>query len=51
MVEPDTRYYYHWEDIDRDMLTVADVTDLGIALQPDAHIKEGFQAKIVFGYR
>ncbi len=54
MEEPDTRCYYRLEDVDHDMLTVADLADLadlGVALQPVARSKEGFQDKIVLGYR
>lgn len=50
MVEPDTRYFYHQEDVDRDLLTVGDLTDLGVSLQPDAHLKADFASKIVLGY-
>jgi hypothetical protein len=50
MVEPDTRYYYCQDDLDADMLTITDLHDLGIALQPDAQARKDFHDKIVIGY-
>lgn len=51
MIEPDTRYYYCQDDLDADMLTIADLHDLGISLQPDAQARKDFHDKIVIGYR
>lgn len=51
MVEPDTRYYYCQDDLDADTLTVADLNDLGVSLQPDAYAREEYKGKIVLGYR
>lgn len=51
MVEPDTRYYYCRDDRDADMLTIADLNDLGVSLQPDAYAREEYIGKIVLEYR
>ncbi|GHO51168.1 hypothetical protein KSX_93310 [Ktedonospora formicarum] len=51
MVEPDTRYYYCQDDLDAETLTLADLNDLGIPLQPDASVREAQKNKIVWGYR
>ena len=51
MVEPDTRYYYCEDDLDYETLTVADLNDMGVSLQPEAHAKEEYKDKIVWGYR
>ncbi len=40
MVEPDTRYYYCRDDLDAETLTVADLNDLGVSLQPEAYANE-----------
>lgn len=51
MVEPDTRYYYCRDDLDPETLTVAELNDLGVQLQPEAYTKEEYKGKIVLGYR
>ncbi|GCE24191.1 hypothetical protein KDK_79910 [Dictyobacter kobayashii] len=51
MVEPDTRYYYCQEDLDGDTLTVAELNELGVSLQPEAYPKGNYKGKIVLGYR
>ncbi len=38
-------------DIGAYTLTVADLNDLGIPLQPEAYMKEEYKGKIVLGYR
>lgn len=51
MVEPDTRYYYCQDDLDPETLTVADLNDLGVSLQPEAYAREEYKGKIVLGYK
>jgi hypothetical protein len=50
MVEPDTRYYYRPDEAE-DWLSVGDLAELGISPQPEAAPREGYRAKIIFGYR